>query len=272
MKAFTAAATDLTPVASGQRLSPQRFAQLIGSERKAYLRVWDVAADINQDLSLHTTTPDVEHVTRIGGGDRYRTAELIAGEVVRKLGPDASRKAVVSTGAKFPDALAAAPLSASCGWPLYLVGRDGLSAATRSAMATQGVHGALVLGSDRSIAASVERALATDYGETNVRRVQGETRYGTAAAIATYAAEGHGLGWDGLALAKGTDFPDALVGGVLQCRRASVILLTPSAALATETAACLAALPAPVTHVTYLGDERSIQPAVREQVESLLRP
>jgi diguanylate cyclase (GGDEF)-like protein len=69
---FTASVTDLTPVASGERLSDRRFALLVSSERAAFTRVWEVTSNVNQDVSAHTTTPDVNDVT-----DQIRRARTL---------------------------------------------------------------------------------------------------------------------------------------------------------------------------------------------------
>ncbi len=82
------------------------------------------------------------NVTRIAGADRYRTAEAIAAKTVELLGAEYDGKALVSTGANFPDALAASPLAAAKGWPIYLVdSTKPLQTTTRQAMQAAGDDG-----------------------------------------------------------------------------------------------------------------------------------
>jgi diguanylate cyclase (GGDEF)-like protein len=71
-QSLTAAITALTPIASGVRVSPAQFARLVGTERAAYSRMWELASSVNQDVSLHTTAPDVEYVA-----DRFRIARTL---------------------------------------------------------------------------------------------------------------------------------------------------------------------------------------------------
>jgi diguanylate cyclase (GGDEF)-like protein len=92
---LTASATALTPVASGERLSPQQFALLISNERASFARVWERATDIAQDVSLQTTAPDVQYVT--DQVHRARTLIFVCAGVLvvlaLALGFDLSRRA-----------------------------------------------------------------------------------------------------------------------------------------------------------------------------------
>jgi diguanylate cyclase (GGDEF)-like protein len=63
IKSFTASLTGLSPIASGTRVPPAKFARIVSTERTAYTRVWELASAINQNVSLHTTTPDVQYTT-----------------------------------------------------------------------------------------------------------------------------------------------------------------------------------------------------------------
>jgi peptidoglycan-N-acetylglucosamine deacetylase len=66
------------------------------------------------------TTGDIEYVERIAGTSRYQTADAVALRVIDELGAAYDGTAFVATGGNFPDALAAAPLAAAKGWPLFL--------------------------------------------------------------------------------------------------------------------------------------------------------
>jgi putative cell wall-binding protein len=213
------------------------------------------------------------NVTRIGGADRFETANLVSVAAVNemKAGAGFDGTAFVATGANFPDALAAAPLSVAKGWPLFLAGPNGLSAATTSAMAACGITDVIVLGGTGVVSGTVESGLKTTYGNGNVTRLYGASRYHTAAAVAAYGCNAAGLSWDGLAIATGTDFPDALAGGVLQGVRGSVMLLTDRTLLSAPTASALGGNKSSIEHVTFLGGTGAVSQSVRDAVAGTLQ-
>ncbi|MCL5888142.1 MAG: cell wall-binding repeat-containing protein [Actinobacteria bacterium] len=108
-------------------------------------------------------------------------------------------------------------------------------------------------------------ALKTRFGAVNVERLAGDNRYTTAAAIAEYAV-GQLLwfGWDGVGLATGTNFPDALAGGVLQGLNGSVMLLTPSNSLHPAAASALSANALEIDTITFFGGAGAISQEVRD--------
>ncbi len=212
------------------------------------------------------------NVVRIGGSNRYQTAEMIAQATVDELNANGGfdGTAFVGTGANFPDALAAAPLSAAKGWPLFLAGPNGLSASTVAAMQSCGVTDVLVLGGSGVVSSATETALVAKYGDANVTRLAGANRFDTAVVVASYGCDVAGLSWDGLAIATGENFPDALAGGVMQGRAGSVMLLTRAAALHVDTETCLDAQKADITTVTYLGGTGALSTTVRAEVAGVL--
>jgi len=201
-------------------------------------------------------------VTRIGGDNRFETARMVADAVVAING---ATKGFVATGANFPDALAAAPISAANGWPIYLY-----ESGTPAAMKADGMTDAVILGGTEVVSASAETALDTAFGASRVDRRWGENRYKTAVAVASYGCDSCGLHWDGVALATGTNFPDALSGGVLQGVSGSVMLLTPSTSLDPNVAAKLTAEAGCIREVRYLGGLGAISQAVRNAVAVIL--
>jgi len=214
----------------------------------------------------------VGNVERIGGANRYQTAELIAVATVEELAKTGSYDgtAFVATGSNFPDALAATPLSAAKSWPLFLSGPAGLSEPTKAAMAACGVDEVVILGGTGVVPAAVEAGLAASYGGSAVTRLAGANRYATAVAVAEYGRDHAGLSLDGVAIATGDNFPDALAGGVMQGTTGSVMLLTPTRTLHAETAGCLSAAKSEITQLKYLGGTGAVSTAVRNEVSALL--
>ncbi len=220
-----------------------------------------VGPEVETALKTKLGSPNVE---RIGGADRYVTANNVAARVRQELGIFYDGTAFVATGGNFPDALAAAPLAAGNYWPIYLAHpKTGLSPSTVTAMT--GVTNAIILGGTGAVSTTTENALKTRFGAVNVERLAGDNRYTTAAAIAEYAV-GQLLwfGWDGVGLATGTNFPDALAGGVLQGLNGSVMLLTPSNSLHPAAASALSANALEIDTITFFGGAGAISQEVRD--------
>lgn len=209
----------------------------------------------------------VGNVRRIWGNDRYATSRAIASATVAELG-SYDGIAFVATGGSFPDALAASPLAAANGWPTYLV-QSTLDNTTSNAMVADGVTDVLVLGGTGAVPASIATALDARFGD--VDRLWGVNRYETAKAVATFGVQSGGLKWDGVALSTGTNFPDALAGGVLQGATRSVMLLTDPAVLSTATRSALTTNRDYIVTVRYLGGMGAISQPVRTSVSGILR-
>lgn len=210
----------------------------------------------------------VGNVRRIGGPDRYRTAELVAEEVVARQGDGYDGTAFVATGEEFADALAAAPLAAANGWPVYLAPSGaGIGERTTAAMLDGGVTHAIVLGGRASVPQRTSSLMAA--AGFAVSRIDGDDRYETAALVAEYGVSDGGLRWDGVALATGESFADALAGGPAQGVGGSVMLLTRSRGLPGPTAAVLDAHTDEITTLRFLGGLSTISQRVRDQVAAL---
>jgi len=211
-------------------------------------------------------------VKRIGGADRYETGDAVAAATLERLSNSNQTwdgTIFVATGANFPDALAAAPLSSAWSRPVLLVAptrpASDASARARSLEASR----ACLLGSSAAVSVTVEQALtSTLLG--GVLRLQGATRYQTAAAIAEYGAA-NGLKWDGVALATGQNYPDALAGGVAQGHVGRLMLLTPSTSLDSAPARDLYGHKSAIRGVAYFGGTGALSNSVRGAVAALLR-
>ena len=200
-------------------------------------------------------------VERIWGMNRYETANEVAGRVIELLGDNFDGRAFVATGENFPDALAAAPLAAAKGWPLFLAHpAHGLFDDTKAAMA--GVDAVLILGGAAVVSQATEDYLKNTYGQ--VERLWGEDRYHTAVKVAEYGVEKAGLSWNRVGITTGENFPDALAGGVLQGKAGSVMLLTTSQQLHPATSEALKEIPA--FEVTFFGGTGAVSDAVRDAV------
>jgi putative cell wall-binding protein len=220
-----------------------------------------VSSDVQS--ALGTTLGGAGNVTRIDGADRYETARKVAAETVKRINESGtfSRTAFVATGANFPDALAASPLAAAKGWPIYLVRPTGVDDALVDAMRKVGVNQVIILGGYGAVPKSVEDALKVRVAP--VSRLEGADRYRTALAVAEHGVK-VGLFWDKVAVATGANFPDALAGGVLQGRANSVMVLTPSDTLHEGVRQTLVANKGGIWEVRFLGGLSAVSQPVRD--------
>ncbi|MHB1017529.1 MAG: cell wall-binding repeat-containing protein [Coriobacteriia bacterium] len=224
--------------------------------------VWDDAMD--------AMMPAQKSGARLGGATRYETANKIAEEVVwienARGGYDGT--AFVCTGVDFPDALAAAPIAAANGWPIYLTQAASLTPSTKTAMVANSATHGYIVGGTGAVAAAVETELDATF--IDFTRYGGSNRYDTAAKLADEAFEGMGMLWSRPALATGLDFPDALAGGVLQGSDYSVLLLTRGTTLSPEAATALTNHKDMIYELRYLGGEGVLTPTVRTAAQALL--
>ncbi len=167
-------------------------------------------------------------VTRFGGANRYETSILIAEEIERheiSLGRPFTRQVFLARGDNFPDALSLSPFAYALRAPILLTMPTSLPAKTKTFVATRSFTSVLVAGSTAAVSDSVANQLASA-GHMSLVRVGGANRYETSAMIAEY---GVGKSWGTfklVGLATGTNFPDALTGGVAVGKNTGVLMVT----------------------------------------------
>lgn len=206
--------------------------------------------------------PSVPTHDRVGGTDRLQTAVLMSRLAFPGPDGEAAPAVIVAAAGDFPDALAATPLAIRMGGPLLLTPRDALPEVVAAEIRRLGPATAVVVGGEAAVSAAVLSAIEA-IGVETVTRLAGDSRYGTAAAIAGALAGGGGgsapslplpipappSSGDGdegpgpdVVIASGENFPDALVAGPFAGLTGRVILLTRPGDLPQETEAAIAAL------------------------------
>jgi putative cell wall-binding protein len=198
---------------------------------------------------------------RLGGNDRYETARVIA------EGSFASAAfALLARGDDYPDALAGSYLAGNAGTgPVVLTEPTRLNANALTTLQTLRVSEVYILGGTSAIGSAVEQDLR-DRGY-RVLRVEGATRYDTAAAVArSLGAAGVGrIGAEPTAiLATGEEFADALSGGPLAFRMRFPVLLTTATTLSPQADQALTDLG--IERVLILGGTDAVAPTVEAQV------
>ncbi len=214
------------------------------------------------------------NVSRIGGRDRYETAALVASATVEASveGTETPRcdAVYVATGEGFADALGAAAPAAHTHRPILLTRHDTLPAHTERALRSLEPSSAYIAGGHGAVETTVG-AMIHEIADIRIDRFAGADRYETARLLAMHAEE-EGLGIEGAAIASGSDFPDALAGGVMQARLGSVLLLTPSDRLVPAADWAIRDRLEDGERATVLGGEGALGPRVRRQIRWILDP
>lgn len=193
-------------------------------------------------------------VIRLSGADRYGTARAVADEVIKLQASSYTGDAFVATGGNFPDAAAASPLASALGRPILLV-----NPSTGEIYVPDSTKRVLILGGKGVVSDSAQLGLSARLGPTNVKREGGANRYETAAKVAQVGVD-TGMSWDGVGLATGENFPDALSGGAMLGQLNSVMLLTPRVSLHPAAAAKLTANATSINKLHVIGGVRVVSP------------
>ena len=233
------------------RLKPAQVALLGGTSA--------LSAAVAQQVASHGAT-----VVRWQGGDRYATAVAVS----KATYPSGATNVYLATGTNFPDALAGAALAAVAGGPLLLTDPKSLPSETAAEITRLHPSAIVVLGGTTAVNAQVAAAAVTAAGGATLSRIQGPDRYQTADAVASalVAVKGGTTAGNGVLLATGLDFPDALAGAAWAGKTDRPLLLTPSSYITPQTWQTIQSLAAPSAVV--LGGTSAITAAVASGLTS----
>lgn len=162
--------------------------KLTGSTKNT-INTWGVN-DITIGGSYNSVSQAVEDnlgvskVSRLGGVNRYATAELIANEV-RKNGSKTDM--ILVDGTKFPDGLTVNSLASNFKAPIMLTEPDTLNSITANNIGIWSIKNILIGGGYNSVSKSIEDNL----NATKKERVAGEDRYETAVKISQRLSDGN---------------------------------------------------------------------------------
>ena len=232
------------------RLRPQRIVVLGGTGA--------VSGATLTALGNYTDGP----VVRIGGVDRFATAAQIANEFAT---PPVSR-VFIANGLNYADALAASAVGARDGSPILLATPTSLPQATRNALAALDPAQIVIVGGTGAVSAGVANALRA-YGP--VTRVSGADRYATAVAISQRFFP-NPPGAERVYIATGTNFPDALAGGVAAGLNGAPLLLVPRNGVPANVMAEITRLGA--TQIRVLGGTGAVSSAIEAQLFNAFLP
>lgn len=207
---------------------------------------------------------------RIWGLNRYATARKVA-EKVRLLTRDAfSRVAFVARGDDFADALAVGPCAYALKAPVLLTTSTSLHPDAQAAIEENRITDVYVAGGAGAVSETVRQGIQPLVARPVVR-LAGQDRFGTATAVADYATKMYWLEEDGVLVATGSLFPDALGGGAAAGKRGFAVLLTRTAALPDATSGYLAARKGTIVQARIAGGTGAVSDQVKAAIEKLLR-
>lgn len=238
----------------GEGLTKRTAAQIAALDPDSVVVLGGPTA-IDDDVLAQVEALGVADVERLAGDTRYGTAGLVA-----LTGDPEPDRLYVATGQSYQDVLTASALAGSQGDPVLLVQQNRIPRETATALAALDPGRIVVLGGTDAVSGTVEAALG-EIAPTS--RIEGGTRYETAAAVAGEFTD-HGVVW----LASGDDYPDALATAAISGQQPAPVLLTGQAELTSATRAAVADL-APHT-VVVSGGVDAVDDAVITEVEELL--
>ena len=201
--------------------------------------------------------------TRLFGADRYATAAEIT---TRSFG--SAPIVVLTTGERFPDALAASYVAGLGSTPILLTRAAALPASTTDAMSRLGTKNVLIMGGTSAVSTAVENDLKSRNMSTV--RISGADRYETARIAAESAGPnsvGTVNGKKTAVVASGENFPDALATGPIAYANRFPMLLTPQSALSAHTRAALQSLG--IKQVLLPGGTAAVSSAAETEIKSL---
>lgn len=210
----------------------------------------------------------VKRVVRLGGHDRYATAQSIAKQLRHKAGRPAG--VFVVSGQVFADGLAAGSVAAARSWPVLLVRESNVPTPTAAALTSAGASNTIVVGGPATVSDKVLAALP------GAVRVAGADRYETAEKVAVLGLDGSSqlpptLTTGRILVATGEVFPDALTGSAFAARVRGPLLLSASGALPAPSERFLRTRAFRVLDCYLIGGERSLDATVAGQVADALR-
>ncbi|WP_432536272.1 cell wall-binding repeat-containing protein [Kineococcus arenarius] len=200
--------------------------------------------------------PNFEITRPAQTGDRFQTAASVALAAF----PDGAENVIIANGDNAVDALAASVL-AGTDIPILYVTSNEIPASTQAALDQLDPSTSWIVGGSAAVSAAVEGELPGA-----IERIDGATRYETAAALAQAVVDGADEAPTSAFIARGDDFADALAIAPAAAKSGTPVLLTETGTLSEAAAAFLA--DNDITDVTVLGGTAAVSDAVVEELEA----
>jgi spore germination protein YaaH/putative cell wall-binding protein len=163
---------------------------------------------------LATKVSAAPNTIRIGGVDRYETAVKVSQDSWNE-----SDYVVLASGENFPDAICAVPLAQKYNAPILITQGDALTPIVYDEIKRLKVKHVFIIGGEGVILPSIEKELNDN--NINTIRIGGQDRYETSVKVAEELGENNGI-----ILAYGENFPDALSIAPIAAIKSMPIILT----------------------------------------------
>jgi 2',3'-cyclic-nucleotide 2'-phosphodiesterase (5'-nucleotidase family) len=193
-------------------------------------------------------------INRLQGADRYETAVEIS-----KQGWETSDTVIIVRGDEFADALAAAPLAYKYDAPILLTRTDDLTAVTKKEIKRLGATKVIIVGGKNAVSNRVLKVLTSKL-DLWVKRIDGENRFETAAAVASEL----GSDMTKAILVNGRTFADAISIAPYAAKNGLPILLTETNSIPASTVEALKN----VTDTILIGGNAAISEGVEGSVNN----
>ncbi|WP_422386845.1 cell wall-binding repeat-containing protein [Agromyces albus] len=230
-----------------ERLQPQRIVVLGGT----------ATVSSSVEAQLDTIRPGA--ITRLAGPDRYATSVAISESQFEPGVP----VVFIASGAKFPDALAGAPVAGITGGPMLLTDPNGLPDSVKAELERLQPKRIVILGGTSTISDAVEAQLQ-GLQPGAFTRLAGSDRYETSALI---SASQFQPGVPVVFIASGAKFPDALAGAPVAGITGGPMLLTDPNGLPDAVKAELERLQP--KRIVILGGTSTVSDAVEARLDAL---
>lgn len=237
-------------------------AHFTGEDTITYLGCNDDDDCLMGVLGVAVTEADTD---RIAGGTRIQTAI----EASQGRYPDGAPVAIIARADLYPDALAGGPLARATDGPILLTSRDGLEGDVAAEITRLGAAKVYLLGGPIALSREVEDAVGALPTVTDMVRVEGDDRFGTAVGIRDELAAIAGADADHAYVVEGADadptrgWPDAVSVSALASFQGRPILLVETDRMPEATADALQGIDA-----TIIGGSVAIGAAVTGAIEA----
>lgn len=181
---------------------------------------------ISESVETQLRNIGITEIVRVAGATRYGTSAAIATKLKELSGKD-PETVFVAYGNNYPDALSISPVAGELKSPiLYAPASGSIDSDTSAYLSSITANEMYILGGPGVISSSVADSAASASG-ISPSRVYGSNRYDTSAKI--YEEFGDIFGTrNRIAVATGTNFPDALAGGVFAAKIGNPLVLVNS--------------------------------------------
>lgn len=161
------------------------------------------------------------NVSRLAGDDRFGTSVKIADKLFELAG--APEELFFTYSHNYPDALAISGIAASKGCPvLYIAGSGKLTDEISAYASESGAAKATIISGPAIVGSAAEDSIK-GCGVASINRIYGSDRYETCLKINKEYKDI--LGGDAICVATGTNYPDALAGGVFAALNGAPLIL-----------------------------------------------